>query len=317
MSTHPIVCGVLWVIKFISRRLLLLIPVIIGVSIISFSIMHLIPGDPARIIAGEGATKEDVEAIRDKYGLNKPLVEQYFRFMKGIVTNDLRSIKTERPILKEISPRFLNTVQLAMVSILISSMIGISLGIVSAVRRNTWVDSFAMFFSLIGVSMPIFWLGILLIIIFAVTLGWLPSGGKGGIEHIILPAITLGLATSAIIARMTRASMLEILNQDYVRTAKAFGLSKRKIVYKYVLRNALIPIITVIGLQFGYLLGGAVLTESVFGWPGLGRYVVDSIFNRDYIAVQVGIMVIAISFVLVNLCVDILYALVDPRLRRG
>ncbi len=279
--------------------------------------MHMIPGDPARIIAGEGATKEDIEAIRNKYGLNKPLIEQYFRFMQGILTNDLRSIKTERPILKEISPRFLNTVQLALVSIIISSIIGISLGIVSAVRRNTWIDSFAMFFSLIGVSMPIFWLGILLIITFSVTLGWLPSGGKGGIEHIILPAITLGLATSAIIARMTRASMLEVLNQDYVRTAKAFGLARRKIVYKYVLRNALIPIITVIGLQFGYLLGGAVLTESVFGWPGLGRYVVDSIFNRDYIAVQVGIMVIAMSFVLVNLFVDILYALVDPRLRRG
>lgn len=294
-----------------------MIPVIIGVSIISFSIMHLIPGDPARIIAGEGATKEDIDAIRNKYGLDKPLIEQYFRFMRGILTNDLRSIKTERPILKEISPRFLNTIQLALVSIIISSMIGISLGIVSAVKRNTWVDSFAMFFSLIGVSMPIFWLGILLIIIFAVTLGWLPSGGKGGIQHIILPAITLGLATSAIIARMTRASMLEVLNQDYVRTAKAFGLSKRKVVYKYVLRNALIPIVTVIGLQFGYLLGGAVLTESVFGWPGLGRYVVDSIFNRDYIAVQVGIMVIAMSFVLVNLFVDILYALVDPRLRRG
>lgn len=294
-----------------------MIPVIIGVSIISFSIMHLIPGDPARIIAGEGATKEDIDAIRNKYGLDKPLIEQYFRFMRGILTNDLRSIKTERPILKEISPRFLNTIQLALVSIIISSMIGISLGIVSAVKRNTWLDSFAMFFSLIGVSMPIFWLGILLIIIFAVTLGWLPSGGKGGIQHIILPAITLGLATSAIIARMTRASMLEVLNQDYVRTAKAFGLSKRKVVYKYVLRNALIPIVTVIGLQFGYLLGGAVLTESVFGWPGLGRYVVDSIFNRDYIAVQVGIMVIAMSFVLVNLFVDILYALVDPRLRRG
>lgn len=294
-----------------------MIPVIIGVSIISFSIMHLIPGDPARIIAGEGATREDIDAIRNKYGLDKPLVEQYFRFMRGILTNDLRSIKTERPILKEISPRFLNTIQLALVSIIISSMIGISLGIVSAVKRNTWIDSFAMFFSLIGVSMPIFWLGILLIIIFAVTLGWLPSGGKGGIQHIILPAITLGLATSAIIARMTRASMLEVLNQDYVRTVKAFGLSKRKVVYKYVLRNALIPIVTVIGLQFGYLLGGAVLTESVFGWPGLGRYVVDSIFNRDYIAVQVGIMVIAMSFVLVNLFVDILYALVDPRLRRG
>lgn len=290
---------------------------IIGVSIISFSIMHMIPGDPARIIAGEGATKQDIEAIRSKYGLDKPLIEQYFRFMKGILTNDLRSIKTERPILKEISPRFFNTVQLAMVSILISSIIGISLGIISAVKRNTWVDNFAMFFSLIGVSMPIFWLGILLIIIFAVILSWLPSGGKGGIEHIILPAITLGLATSAIIARMTRASMLEVLNQDYVRTAKAFGLSKRKVVYKYVLRNALIPIVTVIGLQFGYLLGGAVLTESVFGWPGLGRYVVDSIFNRDYIAVQVGIMVIAMSFVLVNLVVDIFYALIDPRLRRG
>ncbi len=290
---------------------------IIGVSIISFSIMHMIPGDPARIIAGEGATKQDIEAIRSKYGLDKPLIEQYFRFMKGILTNDLRSIKTERPILKEISPRFLNTVQLAMVSILISSIIGISLGIISAVKRNTWVDNFAMFFSLIGVSMPIFWLGILLIIIFAVILSWLPSGGKGGIEHIILPAITLGLATSAIIARMTRASMLEVLSQDYVRTAKAFGLPKRKVVYKYVLRNALIPIVTVIGLQFGYLLGGAVLTESVFGWPGLGRYVVDSIFNRDYIAVQVGIMVIAMSFVLVNLVVDIFYALIDPRLRRG
>ncbi|MEJ5229492.1 MAG: ABC transporter permease [Pseudothermotoga sp.] len=304
-------------IKFVTRRLLLLIPVIIGVSIISFSIMHMIPGDPARIIAGEGATKQDIEAIRLKYGLDKPLVEQYFRFMKGIVTNDLRSIKTERPILREILPRFSNTIQLALVSIIISSFIGISLGIISSVRRNTWVDSFAMVFSLIGVSMPIFWLGILLIIIFAVVLGWLPSGGKGGIEHIILPAITLGLATSAIIARMTRASMLEVLNQDYVRTARAFGIAKRRVIYKYVLRNALIPIITVIGLQFGYLLGGAVLTESVFGWPGLGRYVVDSIFSRDYIAVQVGIMIIAISFVLVNLAVDIVYALVDPRLRRG
>ncbi|MGJ8454783.1 ABC transporter permease [Pseudothermotoga sp. U03pept] len=304
-------------IKFITRRLLLLVPVIIGVSIISFSIMHMIPGDPARIIAGEGATKQDIEAIRLKYGLDKPLVEQYFRFMKGIITNDLRSIKTERPILREILPRFSNTIQLALVSIVISSFIGISLGIISSVRRNTWVDSFAMVFSLIGVSMPIFWLGILLIIIFAVVLGWLPSGGKGGVEHIILPAITLGLATSAIIARMTRASMLEVLNQDYVRTARAFGINRRKVIYKYVLRNALIPIVTVIGLQFGYLLGGAVLTESVFGWPGLGRYVVDSIFSRDYIAVQVGIMIIAISFVLVNLAVDIVYALVDPRLRRG
>lgn len=303
--------------KFVARRLLLLIPVVIGVSIVSFSIMHLIPGDPARIIAGEGATVEDIMAIRIKYGLDRPLVEQYFRFMRGILTNDLRSIRTERPILSEIIPRFANTAQLAVISILISSLIGVSLGIVSAVKRNSWVDTFSMVFSLVGVSMPIFWLGILLIILFAVVLRWLPSGGKGGIQHLVLPALTLGLATSAIIARMTRASMLEVLNQDFVRTAVAFGLPKRKVIYKYVLRNALIPVVTVIGLQFGYLLGGAVLTESVFGWPGLGRFVVDSIFSRDYIAVQVGIMTIATTFVLVNLLVDLLYAFIDPRLRRG
>jgi ABC-type dipeptide/oligopeptide/nickel transport system permease component len=196
-------------------------------------------------------------------------------------------------------------------------VIGVTLGIVSAVKRNSWIDTFSMVFSLVGVSMPIFWLGILLIILFAVTLRWLPSGGKGGVEHLILPALTLGLATSAIIARMTRASVLEVLNQDYVRTVAAFGLPKRKIIYKYVLRNALIPVVTVIGLQFGYLLSGAVLTESVFGWPGLGRFVVDSIFSRDYIAVQVGIMMIATTFVLVNLLVDLVYALIDPRLRRG
>lgn len=303
--------------KFVVRRLLLLIPVVIGVSIVSFSIMHMIPGDPARIIAGEGATIEDIMSIRIKYGLDRPLIEQYFRFMKGVITNDLRSIRTERPILTELLPRFANTAQLALVSIIISSVIGMTLGIVSAVKRNSWIDTFSMVFSLVGVSMPIFWLGILLIILFAVTLRWLPSGGKGGVEHLILPALTLGLATSAIIARMTRASVLEVLNQDYVRTVVAFGLPKRKIIYKYVLRNALIPVVTVIGLQFGYLLGGAVLTESVFGWPGLGRFVVDSIFSRDYIAVQVGIMMIATTFVLVNLLVDLVYALIDPRLRRG
>lgn len=303
--------------KFVVRRLLLLIPVVIGVSIVSFSIMHMIPGDPARIIAGEGATIEDIMSIRIKYGLDRPLIEQYFRFMKGVITNDLRSIRTERPILTELLPRFTNTAQLALVSIIISSVIGMTLGIVSAVKRNSWIDTFSMVFSLLGVSMPIFWLGILLIILFAVTLRWLPSGGKGGVEHLILPALTLGLATSAIIARMTRASVLEVLNQDYVRTVVAFGLPKRKIIYKYVLRNALIPVVTVIGLQFGYLLGGAVLTESVFGWPGLGRFVVDSIFSRDYIAVQVGIMMIATTFVLVNLLVDLVYALIDPRLRRG
>ncbi len=280
-------------------------------------IMHLLPGDPARIIAGEGATLQDIESVRQKYGLDKPLIEQYVRFMTGLLSGDLRSIKTERPVFGEIFPKFVNTFKLSSLSILISILIGLSLGVISALKRNTWIDNFAMGFSLIGVSMPIFWLGILLILLFAVYLRWLPSGGSGSFKHMILPALTLGFSTSAIIARMTRASILEVLNQDYVRTARAFGIPKRKLILKYILRNALIPIITVIGLQFGYLLGGAVLTESVFGWPGLGRYIVDSIFSRDYIVVQVGIMTVAATFVLINLVVDILYAIVNPQLRRG
>jgi len=184
------------------------------------------------------------------------------------------------------------------------------------VKRNTWLDNFVMGFSLFGVSMPVFWLGILLILFFAVFLDWLPAGGKGSIEHIILPAVTLGMATSAIIARMTRASMLQVLNQDFIRTADAFGIKRKKIIYKYALKNAMIPVVTIVGLQFGYMLGGAVLTESVFGWPGLGRLIVDSIFSRDYTIVQVGIMVIAVTFVMVNLLVDITYAFLDPRIRR-
>ena len=302
--------------NFIIRRLILLIPIFLGVSIISFMIMHMIPGDPARLLAGEGATPEDINNIRVEFGLDRSLSVQYLMFMKGVFTGSLQSLRTQRGVMEEILPRFWNTIQLSMLAIMISAAIGISIGIIAAVKRNTWVDNAVMGFSLFGISMPVFWLGILLIILFSLVLDWLPAGGKGGIEHIILPALTLGMATSAIIARMTRASMLQISSQDYIRTANAFGISGRKIVYKYTLKNAMIPIVTVIGLQFGYMLGGAVLTESVFGWPGLGRLIVDSIFSRDYTIVQVGIMMIALTFVMINLLVDITYALLDPRIRR-
>ncbi len=302
--------------NFIIRRLILLLPIFIGVSILSFLMMHLIPGDPARIMAGQDATFEEIQSIRVEFGLDKSLPVQYVLFMKGVIDGNLKSIKTQRPVLKEIFPRFLNTVELSVVSIVISTFLGVGFGIIAAVKRNSWIDNFVMGFSLFGVSMPVFWLGILLIIVFSLILGWLPAAGKGGIEHIILPSVTLGMATSAIIARMTRASMLQVMNQDFIRTADAFGISPRKIVYKYTLKNALIPVVTVIGLQFGYMLGGAVLTESVFGWPGLGRFIVDSIFARDYPVVQVGIMLIALTFVLVNLSVDITYAFLDPRIRR-
>ncbi len=302
--------------NFILRRLLLLIPIFIGVSILSFLMMHLIPGDPARIMAGQDATYEEIQSIRVEFGLDKSLPVQYVLFMEGVLDGNLKSIKTQRPVLKEIYPRFLNTIELSLVSILISAFLGLGFGIIAAVKHNSWLDNFVMGFSLFGVSMPVFWLGILLIIVFSLILGWLPAAGKGGIQHIILPSITLGMATSAIIARMTRASMLQVMNQDFIRTADAFGISQRKIIYKYTLKNALIPVVTVIGLQFGYMLGGAVLTESVFGWPGLGRFIVDSIFARDYPVVQVGIMLIALTFVLVNLLVDITYAFLDPRIRR-
>ncbi|WP_456400076.1 ABC transporter permease [Mesoaciditoga sp.] len=302
--------------NFILRRLLLLIPIFIGVSILSFLMMHLIPGDPARIMAGQDATYQEIQSIRVEFGLDKSLPVQYVLFMKGVMDGSLKSIKTQRPVLKEIYPRFLNTLELSLVSIVISAFLGLGFGIVAAVKHNSWLDNLVMGFSLFGISMPVFWLGILLIIVFALILGWLPAAGKGGIQHIILPSITLGMATSAIIARMTRASMLQVMNQDFIRTADAFGIPQRKIIYKYTLKNALIPVVTVIGLQFGYMLGGAVLTESVFGWPGLGRFIVDSIFARDYPVVQVGIMLIALTFVLVNLLVDITYAFLDPRIRR-
>lgn len=302
--------------NLLIRRLLLAIPILFGVSVLSFLLLHLIPGDPARIIAGIGAAPEDVEVIRKEFHLDAPLYIQYISFITGLFNGNLKSINTQDAVIKEIVPRFINTFQLSLFSIVISSLIGITFGIIAAIKRNTWIDNLVMGFSLFGISMPIFWLGILLMLVFSLYLNILPPGGKGGFQHIILPGFTLGIASAAIVARMTRASMLQVLNQDYIRTALSTGLPKSKVIVKYALKNALIPVVTIVGLQFGYMLGGAVLTESVFGWPGLGRLIVDSIFNRDYPVVQAGILLIAVVFVLVNLGVDLLYAVLDPRIRR-
>ena len=302
--------------NYFIKRLILIIPILLGVSLLSFFIIHLIPGDPARIIAGQGATSDDIALIREEFGLDKPLAEQYFVFIVGIFSGKLKSISSQQSVISEITPRFWNTIQLATFSIIIASVVGILLGVVAATHKNTIIDNLSMGFSLIGVSMPIFWLGLLLIMFFSVTLNWLPAGGKDSFISFILPGITLSLPTAAIIARMTRASMLEIVNQDFIRTAISNGIPRKTVIYKYALKNALIPVVTVVGLQFGYMLGGAVLTESVFGWPGLGRLVVQSIFTRDYPLVQSGILLIAITFVFVNLAVDLLYAAIDPRLRR-
>jgi len=277
----------------------------------------MIPGDPAKIIAGEGATKEDIESIRITFGLDKPIYVQYFSFIKGIFTGELRSIRSGEAIMKEIGPRYVGTIQLALASIIVSSTLGILLGVLAAVYKNSWIDNLAMAFALLGASTPVFWLGLILILIFAVYLKVLPSGGREGFKSIILPALTLGLPSSAIVARLTRASMLDTLSQDYVRTAYAYGIPKRKVIFTYALKNALIPVVTVIGLQFGFLLSGAVLTESVFGWPGVGRYIVDAVFSRDYVVIEVGILITAMTFVLVNTAVDLLYAVLDPRLRKG
>ncbi|HCZ07271.1 MAG: peptide/nickel transport system permease protein [Thermotogota bacterium] len=298
-------------------RVLLLIPVLLGVSIFIFLLMRMIPGDPAIIIAGENATPEMLKEIRDEFDLDEPLIIQYITFMRNLFSGKVVSIKTRRPVFEELFPRFLNTLQLTLFSMAIAVPLGMILGVLAAAYRNSFLDNFVMVLSLLGVSMPVFWLGIILILIFAVQLGLLPSGGKEGFESLVLPSITIAFALTSMIARMTRAMMIETLSTEFIRTAKAYGLPRRKVIYKYALKNVMIPIVTVIGLQFGYLLGGAVLTESVFGWPGIGRYIVDGIFARDYSVVQTGIMFLSAVFVLVNLGIDILYMFLDPKIRRG
>lgn len=302
--------------KFILKRLILLVPVLLGVSLLVFAIMSFTPGDPAQLILGENAPAHAVEALREEMGLNDPFIQRYARFVGNAVTGDLgRSYTSGRDVFDEIFSRFPNTLILAALGVIIAVAIGIPVGIISATRQYSMIDSGSMIFALLGVSMPNFWLGLMLILIFAVNFGVLPSGGYSDWSSLILPAITLGTGSAAIITRMTRSSMLEVIRQDYIRTARAKGVAENVVINKHALKNALIPIITVIGLQFGYLLGGAVLTETVFSWPGVGRMMVDAIRQKDTPTVLGTVVFLATTFSLVNLFVDLLYGFVDPRIK--
>lgn len=302
--------------RYILRRLFLLIPVMFGVSLVVFTIMFFTPGDPAKLMLGERAPEAEVAAMRAQMGLDDPFPVQFSRFIVNAVRGDLgRSLVTRRPVFHELSARFPATLQLAAAGVLVAVLMGIPIGILSATRQYSAFDAASMGIALVGVSMPNFWQGMMMILLFSVTLGVFPSSGYGTLRHLIMPALTIGTSTAAIITRMTRSSMLEVVRQDYIRTARAKGLSERVVINRHALKNALIPIVTVIGLQFGYLLGGAVLTESIFSWPGVGRLMVDAIRQKDYPMVQGGVLLLALAFSVVNLGVDILYAYIDPRIK--
>jgi len=329
--------------RYILKRVLLLIPVLFGVLVVVFIVLHCFTSDPAEMMLGQHATQAQVAELRIKLGLNKPLYVQFGTYLWQILHGDFgRSLMTKNPVMQEVGARFPATAELALFAIVLATFFGILMGVVAALKQNSVWDYLTMIGALVGVSMPIFWLGLLLIILFAVILGWLPVAGRidvglepahitglylldslltgngvsfvSALKHIIMPGIALASYSTAIIARMTRSTMLEVLPQDYIRTAKAKGLSQSRITYRHALRNALIPVVTVIGLQMGSLLGGAVLTETVFSWPGIGSRVVEAILAADYPLVQGSVIVIAAAFVLVNLIVDIIYSFIDPRI---
>jgi len=329
---------------YVTKRLLLLIPVLLGVSILSFSLIQLAPGDPARTIAGEHASPQTISAIREKYGLDKPFTTQYWVWLKRVLRGDLgRSIVSNEHVMREILDRFPNTVELTFFAMFIAVAVGAVAGIVSASRQYSVIDYTTMGVALFGVSMPVFWLGIMLMMIFGVFLKWLPIGGRidtlipfrrvtglylldsligwngpalaSSLRHLLMPSVALATIPMATIARVTRSSMLEVLRQDFIRTERAKGLSERVVIYKHAARNALLPVVTVIGLEFGLLLAGAILTETIFAWPGIGRYVVNAVRMRDYPAVQGCLLFFALTFVVVNLITDLLYVLIDPRIK--
>lgn len=294
----------------------MLIPVVIGVTFLVFFILNLSPGDTAAMIAGEGADAETIEATRKDLGLDQPVIIQYGKYMWNLLHGDMgQSYKSKREVFPTLMAAFPNTAKLAFWSILVAVAIALPVGIISATRQYSAVDNVGMVVALLGVATPNFWLGLMLIILFSLNLGWLPSGGMGGWKNYIMPAITLGTGDAALITRMTRSSMLEVVRQDYIRTARAKGVPEKKVILKHALRNALIPVVTVIGLQFGSLLGGATLTETVFAWPGVGRTIVDAIKSKDTPIVMGGIVLLTITFSVVNLLVDILYAFIDPRIK--
>jgi ABC-type dipeptide/oligopeptide/nickel transport system permease component len=302
--------------RYLARRLALTIPVLLGVATLVFALIHFIPGDPAQAMLGETASEEDVQALRERLGLDRPLAEQYGTFLRGAVTGNLgTSLRTNEPVTQAIVDRLPATLELAAAAMLVSIGFAIPLGIIAAVGRGTFVDHAATTLSLTGISIPNFWLGPLLALVFAVELGWLPVSGRGTLAHLVLPAISLGAALAAILARMTRASLLEELREPYVQAARARGASRVRAVLRHAFRNSLIPVVTLVGLQFGAVLTGAVITETIFAWPGIGRLLIQSIGFRDYPLVQGCILFIAVTYVGMNLLTDLVYGVLDPRIR--
>jgi peptide/nickel transport system permease protein len=302
---------------FVARRFLLTIPVLLGVLLVVMLTLDLIPGDPVALMLGDAATKENVARFREHLGLDRPFVVRYLQYLGRVATGDLgRSIQQNRPVVDELAEAWPATVQLTLAAMVLAAVVGVSSGVVSAVWPNSLFDALSRLGSLLGLSMPVFWTGLVLIVVFAFWLPWLPVGGIGSPAHLVLPAVALALPSIAMVARMTRSSVLEVLREDYVRTARAKGLLEQLVVVKHALRNAAIPILTLLGLQVGQLMGGAVLTETVFAWPGLGRLMIKAIFARDYILLQGAVLVFALAFVVINLVVDLSYGVLDPRVSR-
>lgn len=325
----------------------MLLPTLFGVVTLVFFMIALSPGDPARVMLGERASKEKIEKLRADLGLDKPLIQQYGIYLKNVAHLDFgKSIKSGQRVMDEIKERYPATIELALCAMIFASVLGVWIGVISAAKKNTWIDYSSMVGALFGVSMPVFWLALVMIMIFSVHLNMFPTGGRmnvrfyftpetnfylidtfkylfqgkpeyflSALHHLVLPAIALGTIPLAIIARTTRSSMLEVLKQDYVKTVRSAGIKERRVVYRYALRNALLPVITVIGIQFGMLLSGAILTETVFAWPGIGKWIYQAIEARDYPAVQGGIIIISTTFVLINLAVDVLYSVINPKIR--
>jgi len=301
---------------YLARRLVLTLPVLFGVATLVFSLIHLVPGDPAQAMLGDGASPQDIAQLRSRLGLDRPLLEQYGRYLKGLVRGDLgTSLRTQQPVGAQIAERLPATAELAAAAMLVAVMLAMPLGLIAAVWRGTWVDQTAMGLALVGISVPGFWLGPLLALVFAVELGWLPVSGRGTFAHLVLPAITLGAALAAILARMTRASVLEELREQYVVAARARGASRVRAVVVHALRNSLIPVVTILGLQLGAVLTGSIITETIFSWPGVGRLLIQSINFRDYPMVQGCILLIAVTYVTMNLLTDLIYGWLDPRIR--
>lgn len=302
--------------QYIAKRLLGLLPTLLLVGILVFLFVHLLPGDPARLAAGQDATPETVALVRQDLGLDRPLPEQFVKFVGGVLRWDFgRSLATKRPVSAEIAARFMPTFWLTLWAMVWSVTLGMTIGIVSAVWRNRWPDQLGMALAVSGISFPAFALGMVLMQVFAVDLGWLPTVGNDTWRHYLLPSLTLGAAVAAIMARFTRSSFVDILGDDFIRTARSKGLDERDVVFRHGLRNALIPIVTMMGLQFGFLLGGSIVVEKVFNWPGLGRLLVDAVDMRDYPVIQALVLLFSLEFIVINLVVDVLYGLINPAIR--